>query len=346
VTAWKRGDALELVANDAYYRGKPHLRAITVKFVPSATTRALMLTSGELGLAPLDRETYRQIAESHDAGAGQVVFAVAPERAFSAIFLNVTRPALRDVRVRRALAAAVDRRRLVRNSAYGADVATVANGYNGPLSFAYDPQTPAAEYDPALAARLLDAAGWHVGPDGIRTNGTQRLTLLLLARAGRTTEIGVATQLQAMLHRVGIEVTIQTASSEILFAPLGSGGLLAGGKYDLLYTSYFASFDPDSSWILTCDQIEPHGDNESRYCNRQLDALEAAGLATYDVAARKRIYAQIDRLVDRDVPMIFVAWPTIVYGMNVHLLGFAFNGTSATWNAGRWQLALHIDPHR
>jgi peptide/nickel transport system substrate-binding protein len=333
VVAWKRGDSVELVANPTYYRGKPKLAAIRVMFVHSAATRAVMLATRELDLAELDRDAYRQLARTAHA---QVT--VAPENSLSLYFLNVTRPNLRDVRVRRAIALAIDRRALVRAGAFADDVDTLASGIAGPGSFAYDAQRPQAPFDPKRAAQLLDAAGWHLGPDGIRVRDGRRLSLQIAQIAGATSFNADNTFVQAMLHAVGIEIDIKTYSAELIFAPAAAKGILAVGTFDLFHSAYFNGFDPDSSWYLTCARVEPQGYNESRYCNPHLDALEYRALLTDNIAQRKRLYAAIDATIRADVPIVMCVWPKAVYASNPALRGFAFNGASATWNAADWSL--------
>jgi peptide/nickel transport system substrate-binding protein len=333
VVAWKRGELLDLVANDRYYLGKPKIGRIVVRFVPYVTTRAVMLKTGELDLAELDRDAYRQIAD-----APNVAFAVEPDHSTEMYFLNVMRPHLRDVRVRRAVALAFDRASLVHATAFKDDVGQLANGYADPLLFAYNRMLAPLPYDPKTAAQLLDEAGWRRGADGIRVRDGERLTLQIAAIPGATSDMETDIQAQAMLRDVGIDADIKTYPQELIFAPAASHGVLANGTFDMFLGTYGNDADPDSSWILTCARVEPHGYNESHYCNPELDRLEAAALATYDPAERARFYAQIDDVLARDVPIVFVAWPKAVFGMNPRLKGFTFNGLLATWNAAAWSL--------
>jgi peptide/nickel transport system substrate-binding protein len=333
VVAWKRGDYIDLAANDAYYLGRPKLRTIRVNDVPAANTRVIMLKTGEIDLAELNAEGYRQVKN-----APNVKVEVYPSRSTFEFFLNVTRPNLTDVRVRRAIAYALDRAALGRSSSYDGYPDTLANGYNDPGSFAYDPGLAPVPYDPAQAARLLDAAGWHLASDGFRWKDGRRLTLQLVTRSGASGEEATNTRAQAMLHAAGIDAQLKAYSNELVFAPASAGGVLATGTFDLFYASYENSFDPDSSWILTCRRREPAGYNESRYCNPALDRLEALGLSTFDPGRRKAYYRQIDRIVQDEMPIVFVAWPKIAYGMSVRLRGFAFNGNAANWNAYQWSL--------
>jgi peptide/nickel transport system substrate-binding protein len=309
---WKHGDFIEFAANDDYYLGKPKIGALRVIFIPKAATAALMLKTGELDIATLDEESYRQIY-----GSPQVAFSVAPARRTSMFFLNVTRPALQDVRVRHAISYLVDRASIAKAESFERDAPKIANGFVGPGTLGYDSAAPAAPYDPKRAARLLDEAGWKLGPDGFREKDGRRLTLEFLAIAGSpNTEELLA---QSMLRSAGIESFLKTYSREMAFAPEHSGGIIARGNFDIFFASYSYRFDPDSSWLFTCAQVEPKGFNESRYCNPHLDALEVAGRGTYDPSLRRRYYAEIQQVLNEDQPVIFLSWPMDVTGINPSL---------------------------
>jgi ABC-type transport system substrate-binding protein len=160
----------------------------------------------------------------------------------------------------------------------------------------------------------------------------------IAAIPGATFAMATDIQAQATLRAAGIDADIKTYPQELIFAPAASHGVLADGAFDMFLATYGNDADPDSSWILTCARVEPHGYNESHYCNPGLDRLEAAALATYDTAERAGLYAQIDDVLARDVPIVFVAWPKAVFGMNPHLKGFTYNGLLTTWNAAAWSL--------
>jgi peptide/nickel transport system substrate-binding protein len=326
------------VANESYYLGKPKIDGIRAVFVPSAQTRAIMLETGELDLAELDRDSYRQIA-----GSPNVAFSIDPDRSDTLLFLNVMRPNLTDVRVRRAISLSIDRNALASVSAFRRYTVTLANGYADPWSFAFNPARPPPPYDPAAAARLLEDAGWRLGPGGIRYRDGRPLTVSLIARAGATEQNALTTRVQSMLHSAGIDAQIKAVTSELLFAPAAEHGVLADGAYDLLVTTYGNFADPDPSWILTCARVEPKGYNESRYCNPALDRLAQEGLDSYDPAVRKAKYAAIEKIVAADVPIAYLFWSKSIYGMNPRLRGFSYDGQSATWNASNWYL---VPPRR
>src|SRR5262249_45335256 len=109
-----------------------------------------------------------------------------------------------DVRVRRALFHAIDRRAIA-DKLMGGTVKVTDSPLN-PRSPYHDPDVPGYDMDPDLSRRLLDEAGWTPGPDGVRRRNGERFSFTLLNRAGGADRMLVAQVIQAQLRAVGVEV--------------------------------------------------------------------------------------------------------------------------------------------
>ena len=293
VVKWTRGQSLELVANDDYFLGKPKLARILIQFVPNLTTAGIMLKTRETDLAQLDSATYREMRDNPG-----IRLMLAPQFTFIDLQLNVSKPALRDVRVRRALAYAIDRESIVAKDTFGTGL--VADEDIVPISWAHTTDVTRYPYDPAKAKALLDAAGWKPGPDGVRVKDGVRLSLDFAEAAGGTTGHNEDVQIQQMLGAVGVEVTIKSVSPSLFFAPAAQGGVLPSGNFDMAVTGWSASADPDNSALFMCSEVAPAGQNVSRYCNPALDAAEHEALGSYDLAVRKKAYDKIERTLADD----------------------------------------------
>jgi len=172
--ARQRGSSWSFVRNDSFPRslgGPPSLRAFVVAIVDEATTKYAGLVSGELdvaGIAP----TMATVAERDDL----LRVVTYPVLFGTGLFFNTTRPPFDDLRVRRAVARSVNRRRIV-------DVALA--GFGEPASSPVPGGSPLAwraapGVDTVVADRLLDAAGWRRGADGVRRRGGRPLEIDLL----------------------------------------------------------------------------------------------------------------------------------------------------------------------
>jgi len=237
-----------------------------------------------------------------------------------------------DPRVRRAIAAAIDRSKIIKAATYGAALPTDSD--QPAFSWAYDASLPHIAYDPTAARATLDAAGWAIGPDGIRFKQGMRLELglVIVPEATGGSRI-VGTVFQQELHEIGVDVNIKAIPES------GVNSLMTSGRYQLMYSAFVGPPDPDDSWLFGCDQMPPAGFNWSFWCNERADAAMRDALSTFDVARRKRDYAIVQEQMLRDLP-IFPLWEVKrpdAYTPRLH--GFSTSPLGSTyWNAWSWTL--------
>jgi len=327
--SWARGDRLVYAANPRYWRGRPAIARIDVRVVADPQTNLTLLQSGELDFNLIAPTQQASLARRGAA----LAYAYAPTALIAGIALNVTHPPLDDVRVRRALAQAIDRRGISAKITLGRY--PVAESDRPRFSFAYDARVAQPRYDPAAADRALDAAGWRRGRDGMRRRGGQTLALTYVQFPETTTGVRAAALVQRELFERGIDVTIKSISNAQLFLPARDGGTLAKGSFDLAYVPWTMGADPDDRFLLACAGGVK---NYMRYCDRDVDRLETLAAAEPDRAKRKVAYGTIDARVARDVPIVYLFNPTYIYAYGPRLQGFAPNAFVPTWNAYAWRL--------
>ncbi len=323
--AWRRGESLLYVANPHYWRGAPRAQRLDIRIIPDPATNLVLLQSRELDwnlIAPVQQSTLRSHAD--------IAYRSVSTGVVAGLVLNLAHAPLNDLRVRRALAMSLDRAGISRKITLGRYPVT---GVLQPrFSWAFDPSVKEPAYDPAAADKLFDAAGWRLGPDGMRHRQGKMLTLLYVQFKETTTGVRVATAAQAMLRNRGIDVQMKTISNAQLFLP--GTGVLASGNFDLAYVPFTMGSDPDDSSILRCGATS----NYMRYCNHAVDALESAALASPSRPARKIFYGRIERLVAADVPIVYLFDANYIYAYRKALAGFYPNAFLPTWNAYNWQL--------
>lgn len=323
--SWTRGVGIRLSANPRYWRGEPPVRDLDIRIIPDPSTNMLMLQSGQLDwnlVAPVQWALLR--------GKPGIDFVRVATAVVAGIAINLSHPPLDDVRVRRALAMAIDRAGIARRITLGQY--PVTNVLQPQFSWAYDPSVREPAFDPRGAERLLAAAGWRPGPSGIREKNGKPLQLVYVAFPETASGVRIATEVEEELRRVGIGVTIKSISNAQLFLPVT--GTLASGDYDLAYVPWTMGADPDDSSVLGC-----HGtSNYMRFCNAQVDALERAALAAISQNARKALYARIARIVARQVPILYLFNAEYIYAYRARLHGFSPNAFLPTWNAYVWRL--------
>jgi peptide/nickel transport system substrate-binding protein len=314
---WDHGRELVLAANDDYFDGRPKLRRIIFSFLPNDTTAAIALRTHAI-----DWHFEPGISAMHlFDGDPDVRIERFDAETFDGVFMNVTRPALADVRVRRAIGLSIDRRALIEKLAHG--YARVAVADIPAFSWAYDPSLH-AEYDPAAAGALLDAAGWKRGADGIRVRAGQRLALDFLYWTGQPTLDAVAVQLQAQLRAAGIEIALHSYEVSLVYS---HDGPYARGNFDLAYVEFYNYDDPESSLFFSCAARAPAGFNYARWCNPQYERLSEAAIATNVRATRRALYAKIERVLLADVPLTFIDYPVDIQAVNTDFTGYVDHDT-------------------
>jgi peptide/nickel transport system substrate-binding protein len=332
VTRWLRGDRIEYVANPDYFRGRPKIGRLVVEVITDMNTQAAEMQSHQIDVInDLTASKYRDL---RNAAGVRILLAKSP--AYNSLALNLAHPPLDDLRVRQAIAYAIDKRRLIDDLEYG--TATPAKADLSDFYWAFDPSVPSIPYDPAKAKQLLDAAGWRVGPSGIRSKNGVPLSLQLVYGQGSETARALGLTMQSDLRAVGIDTPIKTYLYSVYYATSADGGILNGGKFDLAVYSWISGGDPDNSSQWMCSQVPPSGNNISRYCTQPVDAAERVALTNADRSARKSAYSTIEHRLAADVPAVFLFYSPRRYAVSDRVGGFSPNGVSEGWNAADWTL--------
>ncbi len=325
--SWDRGERLVYVPNPTYWRGAPAAARLDIRIVPDPGTNFTSLLSGAL-----DWNLISPVQQQAMLNRSGIAFTYVPLALIAGVALNTTHPPLDDVRVRQAIAASIDRQAISDKITFKRyPVVDTAQ----PLgSWARDPAVHLPAYDPAAADKLLDAAGWPRGVDGVRAKGGKRLALTYVQFPESQTGVRAAAFIERALHARGIDLTLKSVTNAKLFLPKSEGGALASGAFDLAYVPWPMGADPDDSFLLTCDGSA----NVMRWCDPQVDALERRALISPTQAERKTLYAAIEARVAAAVPIVYLFDPSYIYAYRTALRGFAPNAFNPTWNAADWRI--------
>ena len=328
VERWLRGQRLELRANPYYFGGRAKIERLTIVPVPSSTTAFEMLRSGEAdAFVNADDSQYRELAALPGLRTESV-----PIDGTGALIFNTSTPELRDVRVRRAFAHALNVRAIVDKTLLGG--ARAGDPGRGLFEWAYDPRAYAMPaYDPSAAARLLDEAGWRLGSDGLRHKNGATLSLDVIARADKPSALDIATEMQAQARTAGIRLSIRLFPVEALVAP---DGPLYGGHYDIALFPFIAGFDPDVRDQFSCRRFPPHGFNKARYCNPALDRLMDEAVRPYDRTGRIPYYRDIQRILAANLPIVVMYQAVSINTFPAWLRHERSAVDTPFWNVAQW----------
>ncbi len=284
-------DRIVLARFDGYFRGPAANPGVVLRILPDDTMRGLELRHGSVDVVINDIPP-DLVHGLREGGTLRVI--TAPGTDYSYIGLNVQDPVLRDARLRRALALAVDRDGIV--TYLRRALATPAAGMLPPGSWAAAPDLPTFAFDPAAARRALDDAGYP-DPDGAGPRPRLRLTLTI--STNELTRLQ-ATVLQENFRAVGVEVEVRQHEFATLFADV------VKGNFQMVTLQWVggAVADPDIlRRVFHSNQIPPGGFNRGRYRNADVDRLlDLAGAASGE--ERRRLYQAVQRRIAEDQPYI------------------------------------------
>ncbi|HXW77074.1 MAG TPA: peptide ABC transporter substrate-binding protein [Candidatus Eremiobacteraceae bacterium] len=324
---------IRFVANPLYWRGRPGLNEIDFEWLPD--DRALLDALREHRI-DVYLEGAQALEPQLQGNRGYSVY-LYPFTRFADLGFNMSKPQLQDRRVRQALAFATDRMRIIDEVTNGVNIP--ADSDQPPFGWAYSSAVPKYPYDPRRAGQLLDAAGWRLGPDGLRRQGGLTMRLELVGWTGSVTAAEAESEIAREWRAVGVDTVVHNYSSDALYADKSEGGIQQNGRFDVTYEEWGFGVDPDDSNIFECGATPPEGWNIYHYCDPALDAAEADALTRYDVAGRKAAYARIQAILAGDLPLLPLWYVQSQDVVNIDLRNYKpAHAFAPLWNSWEWKI--------
>lgn len=275
--------------------GMRRIERIRFTVVPDTITSALELQKGSADLASnvvtLDMVHTLESVPNLKVESGPSSVAIYTN-------FNVRDPALKDKRVRQAIACAIDRQQIV--DAIWRGQARLANTLlpAGHWAAAGDAQMEQYPHDVQRAKRLLDEAGFPAGKDGVR------LRITLKTSTDESTRL-MAAVLQQQLRNAGIRLEIRSAEFGTFYADVTKG---AFQMYALRWIG--SNEDPDIfRYAYASSAFPPKGANRGRYSNARVDALLGAAAAEMDQSKRREDYIEVQKILAEELPGIPLWYP-------------------------------------
>jgi peptide/nickel transport system substrate-binding protein len=314
LVVYRKGAEIRLARNPSYFkRGLPYLDDLVMRVIADAGTQVLALENREVDFlwsVPGPQQSrlkadsrFRMAQTSYHPGGSNCIMTVS---------FNLDRPILKDVRVRRAIALALDRDAFLRQILFGEGrVAPAPISSEIPWAHARGLALPA--FDRAEAERLLDAAGWKKEREGARlargVAGVADGARLAIDFLHFPTFAKYGELVRQHLGAVGIEVT-QRPLEPAVFAPT----VFKDRAFDTNVISYCNGPDPEIGVrrMYHSSQVSPAPfTNAAGYRNERVDALFDQGARTVERERRTPIYRQIQEIVVQELPyMWLVETPT------------------------------------
>jgi ABC-type transport system substrate-binding protein len=281
-------DEVILERNDHSWQPRPAIARIRFAVVPDAITRALELEKGSADVC-INCLTADMVSALVKRPNLQVESG--PGTNLNYISFNAQDSLLRDVRVRQAIAYAMNRPLII--SSLWRDRAQLAESLLPPQHWAWTGDVQQYPYDPAKANALLDAGGWKRGNDGVRFHLTMKTSTDETSRL-------LAMILQQQLRDIGIALEVRSFEFATFYADISKG---AFQMYTLRWLG--GNEDPDIfGYAFDSHRFPPRGANRGRYVNAALDELIKEGATSSDQALRRADYVKVQQILAAELPSI------------------------------------------
>jgi len=295
---FKPREAIVLERYEGFFlKDRPKFDKVIFRIIPDTSAQAIALERGEIDLLPgsVTLAQFNQLKNAPD-----VVIARKGGEAIGPLgwlALNLKRKPFDDVRVRQGLAYAIDKEFIVKQLQQG--TTKVGTGPIAPGSPFYTDKVEPYKVDLKKSASLFDAAGLKADSSGKRF----AMTIDFLPNTPDNSQT-VAEYLRAQLKKVGVEVTVRTSPDFPTWAKR-----VSTGDFDATMDGAFNYGDPVIGVHRTylSSNIRPGviWSNTQSYSNPKVDDLLAQATVEIDLEKRKKLYAEFQRLVVADVPVIY-----------------------------------------
>ena len=297
--SWESNQKVKLVRRDGAANADAHWDEVIFRVIPDGAVRYQAGLRGELDEYRLSRDQVKTALASPEF---QARFRAVPVPQFLEVLFiwNCRHPFLSDPRVRRALAHAWPRAEAAKRF-YEPEGATLVSGPYPPGVPDNAPDLAPPTYDPAASAKLLDEAGWKMGPKGIRRKGADQASIEMLCPAGFAIYGQIGEILRQSYEKVGVELVLR---------PLEWAAFderTRKGECDAQFASrIFLPPNVDPYPYYHSSQFPPNGENTGFYKNPEADRLLEAERVELDPSRRLELCQKIARLLAEDQPADFL----------------------------------------
>lgn len=319
----------ELRAFPQYFEGAPFLQKVVLYFYGSEEDMLSAYRRREILAA--SNVTPGSFPEDLKNQKDTVIHDVSQPRVF-AVFLNEKKnAALAEEPVRRALALATDRERLVRE---------VLDGHGDPAYSLFSPNTSAyssageaSVFNPDEAVKILEDAGWMLGDDGVREKGGVRLEFDI-ATPNWDELVKTAHMVENGWNEIGAHVTVS-----VLENVSDAQRTIRSREYAALVYGLAMTFEPDPYSFWHSSQTGELEHNFSLFSDKRADELLSNSREELGADARAGMYREFQEILATRMPAVFLYSPRYVYVQRRSVQGFSAQAINTP--ASRFQDIAH-----
>lgn len=286
-----------MVANDNYFRGRPHINRFVSKPFADQNIMSQALLFNAIDMIVLVNP--RSIPEIQ----GDRRYVLQPYNALSYSFFgyNLRNPLLADKRVRQAFTHALNRQEML--DSFFNSQGTIISGPFAPGSWAYNLDVLPLEYDPVKAINLLEEAGFSMGADGIMEKDGEQLSLSLKVPIEKESEAvkRVVIAFKSYLRKIGVNIRV-----EFMEWQAWKEDVFLDHDMDIIFASWVFDDSADISSLFHSSEIGKWKNNFGAYSNPVVDSLIVESKLTLDHEKRRTIYRKLHEILADESPYTFL----------------------------------------
>ncbi|MFP4108535.1 MAG: peptide-binding protein [Desulfonatronovibrio sp.] len=325
---WDAGHQVILRANEDYFEGRPNIDEIVYKVVPDLATMFLELKSGNLDMMSLTPQQHLfQTTDEYWQDNFQKFSYLSS--GYTYLGYNLEHPFFSHIKVRQALAYAVDKEELVQGVLLGEGVPTI--GPYVPDTWVYNDDIQDYGYDPELALDILEEQGWRMNQSGVLEKDGVPFEFTILTNQGNDLRIRAATILQYRLAQIGIKVKIRTVEWATFIKEF-----VNKGRFDAVLLAWNTPQDPDMYNVWHSSQTRENGLNFVQYKNRRVDELLEKGRRSFDREVRRKAYHEIQEILHYEQPYMFLFTPNSLPVVQARFKGIEPAPAGIMYNFNDW----------
>lgn len=301
----KLGSHLTFVPNPNFHGQKPSIRRIIMKLVPNNATMEANIRSGNIDMisSPAGFSVDQAVDFEKKIAAEHLPYKVIFEDGllYAHIDVNLDNPILSDLKVRKALSHAFNKKDIIDSFLYGRGKPAL-HLYTEKDPW-YTDKVSSYKYSKRDAAKLLDEAGWKMGSNGVREKNGKKLSLTVIGASGSSLNEKIEAYLQSQFKAVGIELVIKNEPPRVFF-----GETVKARRFDLALFSWMSIPENSPRSVLHSSMIPDKngggGQNFTGYKNAEVDKMIDSLEHELDAKKRAELGRKIAVAYTRDIPVI------------------------------------------
>jgi peptide/nickel transport system substrate-binding protein len=301
----RKGDSVVMLRNEHWKGTRPYFDRITLRAIENSAALQNNLLSGAVDYIPGELGLAVDQAMALEARvAGRYVIRYNEGLTHEQIGFDLTHPIVSDVRVRRAVAHAIDKETINRQLWGGKHL--VSRWMRNPKDPVSTDEIMKYPYDPARASALLEEAGWTSGPDGIRRNANgERLRFTLIGVGGNRAVLLTQQIVQSQLRQIGIDLEIKSAPARVLFGEI-TQRRQTGGAMIYAYKPLPGGNPRNGFHSSQIPRAETNyaGQNFFGWNNPAIDRVTDQLETVCEPAARFALWKELQQIYAEDVPVV------------------------------------------